>query len=74
MDHPVVKWTLNPRPGQRQWMESEAKGCWKIFEPMCGLSLATKLRRKTPPPLTEKKLFKLFKIPWHVVVALTVLI
>ena len=24
MDHPVVKWTLNPRTGQRRWTESEA--------------------------------------------------
>ena len=24
MGHPVVKWTLNPRSGQRQWTESEA--------------------------------------------------
>jgi hypothetical protein len=24
MDHPVVKWTLNPRIGQRQWTDFEA--------------------------------------------------
>jgi hypothetical protein len=25
MDHPVVKWTLEPRSGQRQWTGLEAK-------------------------------------------------
>ena len=25
MEHAVVKWTLNPWPGQRQWVESEAE-------------------------------------------------
>jgi hypothetical protein len=25
MDHAVVRWTLNPWPGQRQWVESEAE-------------------------------------------------
>ena len=29
MDHPVIKWTLNPRIGQRQWTDFEANAVLK---------------------------------------------